>query len=90
MDTIGHAHIQNFGKELNSKYLNNSIYFLILKRTQPTMFFLALLVFMSVDVTIFKVTLRGSAQIFVKKSTIDKNDMTQFVFIFPTQIKCEY
>ena len=45
---------------------------------------------MSVDVTIFKVTLRGSAQIFVKKSTIDKNDMTQFVFIFPTQIKCEY
>ena len=83
METIGHAHIQNFRKELNSKYLKNSVYFPILKGTEPTIF-LALLVFMSVGVTIFRVTLRGSAQIFVKKSTIHKNDMTQFVFIFPT------
>ena len=44
---------------------------------------------MSVGVT-FKVTLHGSAPIFVKKPTIHKNDMTQFVFIFPKQIKCEY
>ena len=39
MDTIGHAHIQNFRKELNSKYLKNSIYFPIVKATQPTIFF---------------------------------------------------
>ena len=45
--------------------------------------------FTSLGVAIFRVTLRDHAQIFVKKATFFENDMTQFVFIFSTRIKCE-
>ena len=38
---------------------------------------------------IFRVILRDSAQILVKKTTIYKHDMTQFAFIFSTKIKYE-
>ena len=43
----------------------------------------------SLGVAIFRVTLRDHAQIFLKKATIYENDMTQYVFIFSTQVKCE-
>ena len=43
----------------------------------------------SLGVAIFRVTLRDHAQIFLKKATIYENDMTQYVFIFFTQVKCE-
>ena len=43
----------------------------------------------SLDVATFRITLRGCAQIFVKKATIYENDMTQFVFISSRLIKCE-
>ena len=39
-------------------------------------FFLPIGVFTSSDVSIFRVNLRDPAQIFVKKATIYKNDMT--------------
>ena len=45
--------------------------------------------FTSLGVAIFRVTLRDRTQIFLKKATIYENDMTQFVFIFSTRIKCE-
>ena len=35
----------------------------------------------------FRVTFRERAQIFVKKATIYEKDITQFVFLSPTQIK---
>ena len=45
--------------------------------------------FTSLGVAIFRVTLRDRTQIFLKKATVYENDMTQFVFIFSTRIKCE-
>ena len=44
--------------------------------------------FNSLGVAIFKVTLRDRAEVFVKKTTIYKNSMTQFIFIFSARIKC--
>ena len=45
--------------------------------------------FTLLSVAIFRVTLLDRAQIFAEKATIYKNDMTQFVSIFSTWIKCE-
>ena len=45
--------------------------------------------FTSLDAAILKVIPRDLALIFVRKATIYENDMSQFVFIFSTQIKCE-
>ena len=75
--------IQNFREELDSKNFKKRIHFLILKQTQPTIFFDLL------GVAIFRVTLRVRAHIFVKMVTVRRNDVTQFVFIFPTRIKCD-
>ena len=66
--------------------INKRIHFPILKETiifRPTG------VLTSLDVAIFRITLRDRAQIFLKKATIYENDMTQYVFIFSTQVKCE-
>ena len=52
-------------------------------------FFRPIRVFTSLGVVTFRVTLRDRAHIFVKKTTIYENDMSQFVFIFPTRIKYE-
>ena len=73
-------------KRLEFLKINKRIHFLILKETiifRPTG------VLTSLDVAIFRITLRDRAQIFLKKATICKNDMTQYVFIFSTQVKCE-
>ena len=43
----------------------------------------------SIGVAIFRITLRDRAQTFLKKATIYENDMTQYVFIFFKQVKCE-
>ena len=48
----------------------------MLKQTQPTFFFRPIGVFTFSGVAIFTVTLLDPAQIFVKKATIYKNDMT--------------
>ena len=45
--------------------------------------------FLRLGMAIFRVILRDSAQILVKKTTIYKHDMTQFAFIFSTKIKYE-
>ena len=45
--------------------------------------------FTSLGVAIFRVTLRDLAQIFVEKTATHENDITQFVFIFSTRIKCD-
>ena len=57
--------------------------------TQRDNFFRPIGVFASLGVAIFRVTLRDRAQIFLEKTTIYENGMTQFVFIFSTRIKCE-
>ena len=62
------------------------MHFLILKEKT---FFRPVGVFHSLGVAIFRVTLRDRAQIFLQKATIYKNDVTQFVFIFSTRIKCK-
>ena len=68
---------------MDSKNFKKRIHFLILKQTQPTIFFDLL------GVAIFRVTLRVRAHIFVKMVTVRRNDVTQFAFIFPTRIKCD-
>ena len=67
------------------------MHFCKLKETQPTILFSTYkdVYFLRLGAAIFKVTLREHAQIFVKKSTIYKNHMTQFVFVFYTRIKYE-
>ena len=52
-------------------------------------FFRPIGVFTSLGAAIFRVTLCGRTQVFVKKATTYENDMTHFVFIFSTWIKCE-
>ena len=80
-------YIKHIRKELNSKHFwKRMIYFPILK---ATIFFWAIRVFTSLGVAIFRVTLCDCALTFLKKATIYENDMTQFAFIFPTQIKYE-
>ena len=75
----------HFRKNWILKLLREEPIFLYLKRqifsTYRGSYFLG--------VAIVRVSLNDRAQIFVKKATVYENDMTQFVFIFSTRIKCE-
>ena len=63
-----------------------TIHFLILKEA---ILIRPIGVFTSLCVAIFMVTLRDRAHIFIKRTAIYENDMTQFIFNFSTRIKCE-
>ena len=77
--------LENFGKELNYKNFKKRIDFPMLK---DTIIFRPTGVLTSLGVEIFRITLCDRAHI-LKKATIYENDMTQYVFIFSTQVKCE-
>ena len=64
------------------------IHFPILKQREAAIFS-PIEVFTSLDVAYFKVPLGDRGQKFVLKATIYENDMSPFVFIFYTRIKCE-
>ena len=71
------------------KLLGKEHIFLYWKKLKLQSFIRPIGAFTSLDVAIFRVTLCGRAQIFVKKAPIYKNDMSQIVFIFSMGIKCE-
>ena len=74
-------------------YISQILNFIVEYSNMPNIymliFFQPIEALTSLDVATFRITLRGCAQIFVKKATIYENDMTQFVFISSTLIKCE-
>ena len=47
------------------------------------------LLLIRLGIAIFRVTLRDRTQVFVKKTIIYEDDVTKFVFIFFTSVKCE-
>ena len=88
--TYRHINIKNFRKESNRKKFKKRIHFVYSKRhnlQRDTSF--RGVYFLRLGMAIFRVILRDSAQILVKKTTIYKHDMTQFAFIFSTKIKYE-